>query len=52
MTGYEPKEIVALIKRLGRKGSPCTLSTVLHVITMFKAQIGRLEDDDEPGNAG
>jgi hypothetical protein len=28
VTGYEPKETVVLINRLGRKGSPCTLSTV------------------------
>jgi hypothetical protein len=52
VTGYEPKEIVVLINRLGRKGSPCTLSTVHHVIKMFKAQLGRLEDEDEPGRTG
>jgi hypothetical protein len=52
VAGYEPKEIVVLINRLGRKGSPCLLSTVDHVIKMFKAQIGRLEDEDEPGRSG
>jgi hypothetical protein len=52
VAGYEPKEIVGLINRLGRKGLSCTLSTAFHVIKMFKAQLGRLEDEDELGSSG
>jgi len=45
--GYEPAAIVALVNRQSRKRTACTLNTVNHVIETFKAQLWRLEEEDE-----
>jgi hypothetical protein len=47
--GYQPEQVVGLINRLGKNRKPCTLSTVYHVMETFKAQLGRLEEEDRPG---
>jgi hypothetical protein len=52
VAGEEPKVIVEFINRFGRQRRPCTLSTVNHVIEIFKAQLGRLEDEGEPDDEG
>ena len=49
VAGYQPNEIVSLINRLGRLRKPCTLRTTEHVIEMFAAQLGRMEEEaDDP----
>jgi hypothetical protein len=47
--GFEPEHIVALMNRLNKRGRPCTLNTVNHVIETFKGQLGRLEVQDGAG---
>jgi hypothetical protein len=48
VAGKEPEEILGLINRHGKERKPCTLNTVRHVIENFKAQLDRLEEEDEP----
>jgi hypothetical protein len=50
--GYEPEEIVGLMNRLNNRRRPCTLNTVNHVIETFKAQLGRLAEQDVEGRLG
>jgi hypothetical protein len=49
--GFEPDEIVALLKRLNKKQRPCTLNTVNHVVEAFRAQVHRIEEE-EPDDEG
>ena len=43
---------MGLINQHGKDRKPCTLNTVGHVIEMFKAQLDRLEEEDEPDAEG
>lgn len=58
VASYEPKEIVDLLDRLGRRRERRTPRAAGHVIGMFPAQIGRMQpeeddpDDRDPSNAG
>ena len=54
--GFEAEEIVQLVNRLRRGRQTCTRNTVNHVVAIFKAQVGRLEDEPDaegpPGPQG